>query len=166
MIWASLDLFPIVLVTLGGWRLLGGRSLSERNRPLWLPPDKFVRVWRPPQGLPLVVEKRLYGVVSKGELGEPSWRWCAFVVTSTSLTVTSFPPRKWTPGYIFVSVTLVILNPNSLLVVYLCYLSIHTLHIACAHYIVLAISCTRLIIQAYPLYPHVHTCIPWYIVLI
>ena len=30
-------------------------------------PGKFVKVQRPPQGLPLVVEKRLRGVVSRGE---------------------------------------------------------------------------------------------------
>ena len=55
------------LVTLGGWRLLGGRSSSVRNQTIVITPGKFVRVWRPPQGLPLVVEKRLRGVVSKGE---------------------------------------------------------------------------------------------------
>ena len=40
---------------------------------------KYVRVWRSPQGLPLVVEKRLRGVVSKENrvslrgVGVPSW---------------------------------------------------------------------------------------------
>ena len=67
MICASLELFPIDLVTLGGWRLLGGRSLSVWNQTIVISPRKFVRVWRPPQGLPLVVEKHLHGVVSKGE---------------------------------------------------------------------------------------------------
>ena len=55
------------LVTLGGWRLLGGRSSLERNQTTVISPGKFVRVWRPPQGLPLVVEKHLRGVVSRRE---------------------------------------------------------------------------------------------------
>ena len=42
-------------------------------------PGKFVRVRRPPQGLPLVIEKRLRGLVTKGDrvilrgVGVPSW---------------------------------------------------------------------------------------------
>ena len=55
------------LVTLGGWGLLGGRSSSVRNQTIMITPRKFVKVWRPPQGLPLVVGKRLRGIVSKGE---------------------------------------------------------------------------------------------------
>ena len=55
------------LVTLGGWRLLGGRSHSVRNQTIVISPRKFVRVWRPPQGLPLVVENRLRGDISKRE---------------------------------------------------------------------------------------------------
>ena len=51
------------LVTLGGWRLLGGRSSSERNQAFVISRRKFVRVWRPPKGLLLEVEKHLHGVV-------------------------------------------------------------------------------------------------------
>ena len=65
MISASLEHFPLDLVTLGGWRLLGGRSAPVRNQLVILSPGKFVKVWRPPQGLPLVVENRLHGDISR-----------------------------------------------------------------------------------------------------
>ena len=81
-------------------------------------PEKFVRVWRPPQGLPLVVEKGLRGVVSKGEEGEPSWRWCAFVVTPTSQNSDIASLQGSEHRHTSSSLGVVIIpNPNSLLVV-------------------------------------------------
>ena len=92
-----------------------------------------MRVWRPPQGLPLVVEKRLRGVVSKREQGEPSWRWCAFVVTPTSLNgdVASLQgsEHRLTSSSLGVAV---IPNLNSLLVV-TCLICTYLNHIVLAY---------------------------------
>lgn len=63
MIWESLEYFPLDIVTLRGWRLLGDRSPKwEIN--LWYSPT-FVKVWRTPQGLRLVFENRLRANISR-----------------------------------------------------------------------------------------------------
>ena len=62
-----MSISPFVLVTLGGWRLLGGRSAPVRNQLVICPPESLWRFGGRLKGLPLVVEKRLRGVVSKGE---------------------------------------------------------------------------------------------------
>ena len=43
VIWASLEHFPLDLVTLGGWKLLGGRSAPVRNQLVICPPESL---WR------------------------------------------------------------------------------------------------------------------------
>ena len=67
---------PRDLVTLGGWRLLGGRSLRRGIKPLWLHPEKFVRVWKPPQRLTTSGWETPSWCYLKGRIG---WAFVALV---------------------------------------------------------------------------------------
>jgi hypothetical protein len=88
------------LVTLGGWGLLGGSDHREQSTCDCLEVCTGLEASPRPShsgsSFYLVEE-------AHGEEGVPSWRQGSFMVTRTSPTVTSFPWRKWTSGYIIVS---------------------------------------------------------------